>query len=218
MNEDALRARWIALWQRISPSESRDWVGAVFEQLYFTYAESGRAYHDESHIGYCLGMARAHRAFAEDSDAMEMAIWFHDAIYHLHQRPKNLPSNEILSAQYADDILACSKLSFAFRERVTGLILATLHTPETAQTHDQRLIADIDWSPIGWSWKTFQCSREKIRHEYGRLSDIEFAAGRKAWLVSALARESQFYHQGFKKKFEERALYNLQKELELLAA
>lgn len=218
MNEDALRARWFALWERVSPSEPRQWVGAVFEQLYFAYAEPRRAYHNGDHIAYCLGMANAHRFAANDPDAVEMAVWFHDAIYHSQRRPEGLPSNEALSAQFADDILVHSEVSLAFRERVTGLILATQHTPETVRTSDQMLIADIDWSPIGWSWKTFERNREKIRLEYGHLSYVEFASGRKASLIDALNRKSQFYLPAFKKKFEERALQNLRKELELFAA
>lgn len=219
MDEDELWTRWKALWERVSPRQDESPVAVLFNQLRGAYAlYQGREYHNLDHIGYCLEMLDTYRKLAQDPDAIEVALWYHDIVYEVRKRPKILPSHEALSAQFADRRLAGMDVEIDFREKVAGLIMATTHESCNIRTKDQTFIADIDWSPVGWSWEAFEQNREKIRQEYAHLSDTEFKAERIKWIESALKRESQFYLPAFKDRFEARAIDNITRELEFLAA
>ncbi len=51
------------------------------EQLLSAYAEPHRHYHTQHHIAACLEALDAHRHCAERPEEVELAIWFHDAVY-----------------------------------------------------------------------------------------------------------------------------------------
>src|SRR5262249_8094638 len=50
-------------------------------ELERTYQAPDRHYHDLRHIEALRGLARQHRAALNDHEAVEAAIWFHDAVY-----------------------------------------------------------------------------------------------------------------------------------------
>ncbi len=219
MIEDELWPRWVALCTRLGPDEDESRVSVRFHNVINPYASyHGRFYHDLYHIDNCLRMLDTYRELAQDPDAVEIALWYHNIVYEVQPRPKMLPSNEALSANHADRVLAGMKVNMEFREKVAKLIMATTHRSCNVRTNDEMLIADIDWSPVGWSWKEFERSREKIRREYGHLSDDEFKKGRTAWARSALERESQFYTPTLGARFNQRAWDNLWREFEFLTS
>jgi predicted metal-dependent HD superfamily phosphohydrolase len=158
-----------------------------------------------------------YRYLAQDDLAVEFALWLHDSIYRTHKQPRGLTSNEALSAVCADDFLALSKVSIMrLREDVRGLVMATTHQPGTANTDDEKLIADIDWSLIGCSWEDFEQNGRDIRYEYALISDEEFRDGREKFFVAALRRQSQFYLKEFRDQYEVQAVSNLQRALDEL--
>jgi predicted metal-dependent HD superfamily phosphohydrolase len=50
-------------------------------ELARAYQAPDRHYHDLRHIEALLSLARNHRAALDDHEAVEAAIWFHDAVY-----------------------------------------------------------------------------------------------------------------------------------------
>jgi len=218
MEEVPIDERWVRFWERVAPRESRREYAQPFEVLCTLYGEEHRAYHDLMHIEYCLRQLDVHRALAQDADAVEMALWFHDVIYNTHPQPKGLPGNEARSAAVAEEILCMAGFELAFRQKVVDLIMVTRHLPGGAKTPDEMLMADIDWSPMGWSWEQFQESRRKIRHEYGHLSDEVFNAGRRKFLLETRDHTPMFYLTEFRQRFEARVYDNIARELETLYA
>ena len=192
--------RWRVLCNRIGLDHH--WSDTRYAMLAASYGESHRAYHTLWHISYCLEQLNEHRALAKNFDAVEFALWMHDIVYYTQVRPKGLPSNESLSAEIADEMLRDDIVGMGFREQVYGLIMATLHTPETACTPDEKLIADIDWSSLGVSWEEFCENGNRIRKEYGFLTDTDFRTGRIEWIRTALKRPHQFHLQEFRDRFE----------------
>ena len=89
--------------------------------LLHRYGEAGRVYHTIDHIDHCLGQFDQVRSQCVQPDAVELAIWFHDAIY-------NFPAyeNEKLSAAFFTQQSEKLLLS-GFREDVAALIIATEH-------------------------------------------------------------------------------------------
>ncbi|TIP06758.1 MAG: hypothetical protein E5X72_00790 [Mesorhizobium sp.] len=54
---------------------------ALKSELAALYSTEDRHYHDLSHIEAMLALADEYRGLLDDPQAVEAAIWFHDAIY-----------------------------------------------------------------------------------------------------------------------------------------
>ncbi|MBI2030986.1 hypothetical protein HYT05_05165, partial [Candidatus Kaiserbacteria bacterium] len=207
-----MKRRWIGLCARLGLGAH---AGETWKMIEGSYAERHRRYHTLRHIEYCLKLFDQYRYLASNDLAVEYALWLHDLVYRTHWQPKGLPSNEDLSAVSADDFLALSTLSTKrLREEVSGLIRATTHRPGTVNTDDEKLVADIDWSSIGCSWKDFEQNGRDIRFEYGPVSDEDFRHGREKFFSEALRRQSQFYLPAFREKYEKQAVVNLKRALD----
>ena len=102
------------------------------------YQGPERHYHGLAHIEAMLALARENRALLDDFEAVEAAIWFHDAVYD--SRAKD---NEARSAMLAREMLTGhtdpERLS-----RIEGMILAfathepTMNAPCAANTNGSR--------------------------------------------------------------------------------
>src|SRR5262245_59080574 len=80
VNENT-RNRWTRLWRNASFHGHCDsWFDIVVER----YSESHRHSHTIRHIEECLNEFDAVRHLATQPVAVELAIWFHDAIYDTH--------------------------------------------------------------------------------------------------------------------------------------
>src|ERR1051325_7755552 len=73
-----LRSKWIELWRKIGVPKD---PGRSFDELAARYNEPHRAYHTLAHIADCLDQFEAAKHLAEEPLAVELAIWFHDAVY-----------------------------------------------------------------------------------------------------------------------------------------
>src|SRR5688572_5611734 len=112
-----VETRWRETWRLVDSVEP---VG-VLDQLAIRYTEPHRAYHDLSHILDCLGHAARVRAQLNHPHCVELALWFHDAIYE-----PRAGDNEERSAQLAIAALQGAATAEVLR-RVEELILATRH-------------------------------------------------------------------------------------------
>ena len=95
----------------------------VFETLCRKYTESGRRYHTPAHIDHCLRQLDLAADHMDERDAVEMALWFHDAIYDLGSQHSE---NERNSADLFVSLVG-AHVSPRFRERVYELIMITTH-------------------------------------------------------------------------------------------
>lgn len=55
----------------------------VFEKLWMRYTETSRQYHSLQHLLECITHFEEVAAFANHPAEVEMALWFHDAVYEL---------------------------------------------------------------------------------------------------------------------------------------
>jgi len=182
-----------------------DLAGKVFADLSSLYAEDHRKYHNMSHIDRMLGWLDA---TGEGIDSVELAIWFHDAIYDPLGK-----DNEALSARYFTDHLG-SSVSSSLNEDVERLIMATDASRPRTGREDENLIIDIDLSILGASPKDYAAYRDAIRHEYSAVPEGKFTAGRAAILRRFLSQP--IYSTGFFGQLESQARLNIQGELESL--
>ncbi len=197
---DPLQNRWAAFWEKLGAQGD---AAQVYAPLVAHYGEPHRAYHNLAHIHHCLEEFDGARHLASDENSVEMAIWFHDAIYD--SRAKD---NEERSAEAAIRVVNEAGLSAAFAQRVDNLILATKHIAPPNDP-DAALLVDVDLSILGQPRKRFAGYERQVRREYDWVEEQAFAAGRGAILKSFLERERIFSTEYFRERYETRARENL---------
>jgi predicted metal-dependent HD superfamily phosphohydrolase len=203
--------RWRALVARVTETPGHDAGRAVFDDLYTRYSAADRRYHDIHHIENCLQLFDTVRALAAQPDAIELAIWFHDAIYDSHKS-----DNEASSASLADSALMQLGVPRATRQSVCDLILATQHNAPPADP-DAALLVDIDLSILGQPAPIFDAYEAGIRFEYAWVTDSAFRAGRAKVLQSFLDRPRIYTTDYFSAAFESAARQNLNRSLAILS-
>src|SRR3954465_15774143 len=72
----------------------------TYEALVAAYSQKHRRYHTTAHIEYCLSEFDKARALANEPAEVEIALWFHDAIYDPYAS-----GNEEKSADWACEFL-----------------------------------------------------------------------------------------------------------------
>ena len=206
-----LRDRWQQRWE-----QAREWLslGPIFipvgDRLLEKYSEPQRHYHDARHVLACLEALDSYPGKIENNNALELAIWYHDAIYD----PK-ASDNEAQSAAYFRQEFQ----PFASGvEKVERLILATRHAETASENPDEALIADIDLGILGADPARYRIYAEDIRKEYAHVEDEAYQKGRAALLRSFLARKNIYNIRHFRKLLEDQARSNLLTEIEELCA
>jgi len=195
---------WRAFWQRAGARGDGE---AVSDELSAQYATPPRAYHNLDHVARCLGEFEAARPLAQYPLEVELAIWFHDAVYDPRAR-----DNEVRSAESARR--AAERLLFprASAKRVYHLILATRHSVLPA-TADQRLLVDLDLSIFGAPADAFDDYERRIREEYAWVAEAEFRAARADILEKFLSRPRLYATEFFHDRYEQAARENLRRSL-----
>lgn len=175
----------------------------LFERVVAAYGEPHRHYHSLQHLAECLAQFEAAIALAQEPAAVELALWFHDAIHD----PRRA-DNEARSADWAVEALTAAGVPEALRERVRALVLATRHDAIPADP-DQRLLVDIDLAILGADAARFAEYEAQIRAEYPFVPEHEYAKARRAVLDGFLRREAIYSTAQFRSRLEARARANL---------
>jgi predicted metal-dependent HD superfamily phosphohydrolase len=131
--------------------------------------------------------------------AVELALWFHDAIYDTHRS-----DNEERSADWA-------KASVG-NARVHALVMATRHE---AVPHDidAQVLVDVDLWILGAPEERFDEYESQVRQEYGWVPGPIYRRKRKAILESFLARAAIYNTARFIERYEPQARVNLARSL-----
>lgn len=179
-------------------------------ELLARYAEPHRAYHSRQHLGECLALFDEFAHLAERPAEIEIALWFHDAIYDVHRH-----DNEALSADWARTAMLEAGAPEASAECVAALVLATWHSVAPA-TPDERLLVDIDLAILGAAPARFAEYEAQIRVEYAHVPLDVFNDKRGAILAGFLARPVLYATPALRERFEAPARANLQAALSAL--
>lgn len=201
--------QWWALWERLGAQGD---ASVVYKDLVARYSEPHRAYHTLVHIRHCLDELEQVRELATNPDAVELALWYHDAIYDTKTK-----DSEERSAELAVKMARDASLPESFGQSVVNLIMATKHS-ESPTDPDVQLLVDIDLSILGQSEEKFDEYEQQVRREYGWVFEDAFVAGRSAILKSFLDRTTIYSTQFFRNKYEMQAQRNIIKSLARLSA
>jgi len=192
--------RFLQTWYRLTRQQH---AASLFLALEKHYSEPCRKYHNAHHISDCLKQFDQVSRLATYPDEVEIAIWFHDAIYDSKAK-----DNEERSAEWAVQALRTAEISEPAIKRINDMILITRHANEP-MTVDEKLIIDIDLSILGRAPADFAKYDHQIREEYSWVPEEQYRTGRLAVLESFLRRNSIYFTEFFINHFEEQARLNL---------
>ena len=184
----------------------------VFFDLATVYSSSGRFYHNLAHIQQVLQRIDGMRSRAQNSAALEFAVWFHDVIYNPQAN-----DNEEKSAAYAAKSLKTLGIPAEIIYPVNQLILTTKNHQAPEQDIDSQILLDADLSILGASETDYGVYAQAIRQEYAWLSESDYRFGRLQVLQKFLERERIYLTGPMFAALEIKARQNIQAEIRSLS-
>jgi len=198
---------WARVWAELGVVRvSRE----TYEELIRHYCEPHRAYHNLQHLKECLQVRRFVNATCQAPAEIDLALWFHDAIYDPLRS-----DNELRSAQWLDDVARDSGLGDETRHRLYNLIRVTRHDGAPASA-DEAVLVDTDLAILGASFERFEEYDQQIRREYQFVPLPVYRQKRRQVLEGFLARGRLYTTAAYFDAFEQQARANLARAIERL--
>lgn len=208
---ESMQKEWVRLLDRYGVAP----VAAYppFDVLVAAYSAPDRHYHDLEHLGEVFRVLGRLAPNTDDPAALQLAAWFHDAVYD--PRGKD---NEARSGELAVDLLGPIGVPGSTIERVVRLVRATAHlaSADSPGDRDTAALLDADLAILGAGEERYRRYAADIRKEYAFVPDAEYRSGRAAVLSKFLARPRIFHHQMMFEEGETRARANIVAELKEL--
>ncbi len=216
-----MEERWRRYCGGLPGAASRREAAALYRKLDRLYGGPGRHYHGWPHIRACLEELERARGLALHPQALELALWVHDAVYE-----PGAPDSEERSAELARE--AAGKLGLAEEQarEAERLVLATRHLPPDPSLPDPAggrpagccpadaaLIHDIDLAILGAAPADFAAYEEGIRREYAFLPEDLWREGRARVLQAFLDRPRIYLTAEYHRRLEAAARRNLRASL-----
>ena len=187
----------------------------VRSRLIAIYNGADRHYHNLRHIETLLALAQEHAHAIADNEAIEAAIWFHDAVYDTAKS-----DNEGQSAELATELLAGladnERLEFIaamIRSSANHRVPGSMQAPAA---DDCALFLDMDLAVLGSPAEEFAAYERAVRREYHWVPAEQWRAGRSQVLRNFLARPFIYASPQFQRSHEAAARSNLKRSLALL--
>ncbi len=200
-----LEERWRALCGRLNLAadlNQLDWLRGA-------HKVPPRAYHNLDHVLACLEEFDRVRRLAEEPDAIEVALWFHDSVYN-PRYAENEEASAIMAKGWLDDSGAPAELGLT----VADLVFKTRHDPsDPPETIDQQFIVDVDLAILGQPEPVFDAYEEKIRDEYDWVDWEVYRVKRPEILGRFLERERIYFTNEFHERYEAVARRNLERSI-----
>lgn len=210
MQRIAIKDGWHGLWYRVGAKGNNAW--RVYLDLVTCYTERHRYYHAFSHLMQVLKEFEQIKHLCANPDAVEMALWYHGAIYLLGE-----DDNKEKSAELAQKILHQIRLPDVFIDEVVRLILLTKeHNVTREDGKDGAMLTDVDLSIFGQLPFVFDKYESDVWKEYvreGKMSDDIFRQGRRKFVEGFLERKYIYRTPYFRAKYEKAAQANLKRSL-----
>jgi len=179
---------------------------ALLHLLLDAYSEPQRHYHTIQHIVECLAFFHQIKNQLNDPIAVELAIWFHDAIYNPQAIDNEEKSAELME-QYCSQLFEKAQL-----QKVYEWIIATKkHSPAIDQ--DLNYLLDIDLAILGSSKRRFAEYEQQIQQEYSWV-DADLYRVKRAEVLNYFFEMKPLYQtEYFRDLLEEQAKNNLTSSL-----
>lgn len=200
-------------WSQLCNNKDSQLTSLLWNEIETQYSEKSRHYHTLNHLYHMFQAYDEVEPLIHHKAAFQFVIWYHDIIY---KASKN--NNEEQSAQVAVERLQKLSLENSQIELIKTLIISTKKHSILADKHssDNAYLLDIDLSILGSDWDSYQTYCSNIRKEYKIYPTFMYNKGRKQVLKHFLNRDSLYFTEYFKEKFETKARENIKTELKML--
>lgn len=203
---DALQRSWVNLLAQFQVTPAA--VYPPFDRLVAAHAELHRHYHTLEHVGEVLRVVGR----LGGGPAVQLAAWFHDAVYD----PK-AKDNEARSAELAERELAGLGLPAEVVKHVSDLVRSTAHFDAVSFSGPEfDVMHDADLAILGASETRYARYAADVRKEYAWVPEADYRAGRTKVLESFLTRERIYRTEALFAEGEEAARQNMRAEVERL--
>lgn len=200
--------RWRHAWRQLgAPAANED----LYHQLVACYSEPHRKYHTIQHLNECLTHLETISALADHADAVEIALWFHDAIYNPTKK-----DNEKRSAEWARDSVLAAGVSSEKGDQIYELIMATMHDAVPAG-RDAEVLVDIDLGILGAEAARFDNYEVQVREEYSFVPEPLYRTARRKILEEFVSRKWIYSTEPFRANYEARAHDNIARSIARLS-
>ncbi len=188
-------------------------IATRLDGLQRRYAEPHRAYHAQSHIDAMLQAFHAEAGYLADPDAVELAIWYHDAIYDPAATDNEARSAALLRVEMSP--LAAPALIEAAATMVEASASHTLPADLQAGLRaDTAAFLDLDMAILGAAPPDYDRYEQGIAAEYTPVHGADaFQRGRTVFLRAMLARDRLFLTERAHHRLDGAARANLQRAL-----
>lgn len=197
--------RWTTLTGRLGLPASPE----MFATLQRLHRQKHRHYHTAAHIQACLRHLDAQHDLAARPDLIEIAIWFHDAVY----KPMS-KTNEADSAAMARGFLH-GHLPDPDVNTVETMILLTQTHGQTTDS-DTALMLDIDLSILATPDDVYDHYTQDIRREYRWVPGPMFRKDRAKMLRHFLAMDRIYKTETLRQAWDAKARINMARELTVM--
>ena len=204
-DEDA----WQAMWRGLQATRPDPQLRSALLQR---YAEPHRKYHSTEHLQACLEQFARLRDQAERAHEVQVALWFHDAVYEITST-----DNELRSADWAKRAILEAGVGPDCAQRVYDLVMVTRHNVAPS-SRDQQVLLDIDLSILGQSPAVFDAYERQISEEYAAVPLAQRRTRRRQILQQFLERPRIYHTDRFFACFEVLARDNLARSIRQLTA
>jgi len=201
--------RWLEPWHALGVRRSPR-LETLYAQVVARYREPQRHYHTMDHLDECFVRWAELRSHATHPAEVELALWFHDAVYDTRRT-----DNEALSADLAREAMLGFGVAQDSARRVADLILFTRHAAEPIGP-DAEALVDVDLSILGAAPARFDEYEGQVRREYSWVPEDIFCKRRTGILEQFLARDKLYSTALFRERYEPQARANLARSLAAL--
>jgi predicted metal-dependent HD superfamily phosphohydrolase len=200
-------ARWRSTWVGLGVARPDE---QLFTEVMRRYAEPHRSYHTTRHLDECFATLDEARQHADRLYEIELALWFHDAVYDVRAS-----DNEERSASWAQAAMSAAGLDTTVDVRVRDLILATRHEV-SPPAGDAALLVDVDLAILGSPAERFDEYERQVRQEYSWVPGFLFKRKRREILEGFLRRPALYNTEQFRSRYEAAARANLTRSIHQL--
>ena len=195
-----------------------------FEDLFLTYHQTRRAYHNVAHLHNFLQLVDVYEKYLMRPDLFRWAILYHDYIYEIDNR-----DNEALSAAKAKSVLKPYLKSYEIAY-IQTLILATQeHTLPTRADllhlepviidillHDLPFFLDFDMAILASPKEIYHQYTQNLLLEYTTIYPLEiYRKGRQLVLEDFLTRK-HLYYSPLQAELQSLAWWNMRREIDMI--
>lgn len=198
----ALKNTWFKLNQYYQFSDFEN----IFDILIRAYSEPQRAYHTVQHLFECLTLLESVKHYLNDPHAVELALWFHDAVYNPQAN-----DNEIQSAQLFERLLI-SDLDLDVVKKIKRWIIAT-QKHQSCNESDLQYLLDIDLAILAAPLPRFMQYEQQIQYEFSWVEPTLYLKKRQEILLHFYESSCLYQTAYFQQRYTSQAKLNLEKIL-----